>query len=239
MSCMPVKDPDMWSSPQALGKSDRLMQRYKFLPMAMALLALAASCSSKSNGHALPTTVPSTLNIGSTSTTGPPTSTPSSTGTPPTSSLPHPTATTVQTAPVPTTVSTSGTRCLTTELAVSPSGNGAAAGSTLYYYAVVNMSNHSCTLSGFFGMEPFDTAGHAIPVTLVRQTIPGRGNITLVSRGHGTLTFSSGGAVAGDCKVAATLHITPPDETDFLAIAAGGFTVCGNGTVFVQQVTSP
>lgn len=130
------------------------------------------------------------------------------------------------------------TRCHTSELSATLSEGDAAAGNRYSTLTFTNKARRTCTVYGYGGLQPLDTARKQLDVTLSRNAT--QGGPTLV-------TLEPGGTVARTihwtvvptgttkCPEGAYAEIIPPDETDPLVVPFAFGPICGgkmDGTPF-------
>jgi hypothetical protein len=189
--------------------------------------SLLAACSSGS-----PTS------SSSTSTTKAPTSTTSTTAAP---------ASTTSTTAVPASTTSTGpggpTQCPTTSLTPSIFGSSGAAGTIETTITLTSSATTSCTLAGYPGLQMLNSAGAALPTTVVRG-----GNYSFTNFPATTVSLAPGQAlyfnmgysdvVSGSqtsCPVSASLQVTPPNSFTSLTVAAQ-LGPCDNGSITVSPV---
>jgi hypothetical protein len=139
-------------------------------------------------------------------------------------------------------------RCHTGGLRISFVRSEGAAGTIYDDFAIVNTGQRPCTLYGFVGMLMLDSAGRPLTTHVIRNGGPG-------SRFSPSLVLLQGGQGAGfeaiwsdvprgsaaDCRDAARLEITPPDEFDHVVIPVTGWYLgpCAGGQINVTAVALP
>jgi hypothetical protein len=132
-------------------------------------------------------------------------------------------------APSPTKATPVGTRCHTSELTASFGRQDAGAGQRYTTIVLGNRSGRTCTVYGYGGMQPLDSAKRQLPVTLTRdrsrrptpvRLAPGSQVSKVI---HWTVVPSG----AQECPRPAYAAVTPPDETDPIVIAWPFEEVCG------------
>ena len=171
----------------------------KGLPLGLALVAAASSCSSGSQHSA----------AGGSSTTSPAATTePTASGTP----IVAPTST------VPTTATTPGPpRCATSVLAASLTGASGAAGSTYYTLVLANHGSAPCVLQGYPGVSFVTSAGgQQIGAAAARISGPAPSVTVAPGRSAGAvLQISVASNFGSGCQpaLAAGLRVFPPDQT--------------------------
>jgi hypothetical protein len=131
--------------------------------------------------------------------------------------------------PSPTTETPVGTRCHSSQLSASFGPQDAGAGQRYATIVLGNRSGRTCTVYGYGGMQPLDSAKKQLPVTLTRdrsrRPVPVRlapgAQVSKVI--HWTVVPSG----AQECPRPAYAAVTPPDETDPIVIAWPFEEVCG------------
>lgn len=155
---------------------------------------------------------------------------PPATGTPD-SGTPAPESSSPEATPV-------STRCHTSELSAALAGGDAAAGNRYAKLTFTNKGARTCTVYGYGGLQPLDTAKKELPVALTRDANQGGPKLlslapgTTVSR---TIHWTVVGAGGTTCPEGAYAEIIPPDETDPLVVAYAFGPICGgkmDGTPF-------
>jgi Protein of unknown function (DUF4232) len=187
-----------------------------------AALVAAAGCGGDGTtiGSAAPTSTATTSDPGSTP-PQPTESEPGSSGAAPTSAAPE------------TTTSGAGatsTRCHTSELAASFGSGDAGAGNRYATLTLTNRSARTCTIYGYGGLQPLDSAKKQLSVTLVRD--PGHApKLVRLAPGAGVGRTIHWGVVPSgtqtSCPTPAYASIIPPDETDPLVVAWKLGPICG------------
>ncbi|MHB8576874.1 MAG: DUF4232 domain-containing protein [Dehalococcoidia bacterium] len=139
-------------------------------------------------------------------------------------------------------------RCHTSALALAFSGSEGAAGHIFDTFSLVNQSATACTLYGFVGAQMLDGQGRPLPTRVVRNggmfsNQPGPAQVALQAGGVASFQAEWGDVPTGNqaaCPSAARLEVTPPDETTFLILDLGGFSLapCGSGTIDVTPVVA-
>lgn len=140
-------------------------------------------------------------------------------------------------------------RCHTAQLAVSETGTEGAAGHIVDTFSLVNRSGVACTVYGFVGAQMLDAQGAPLPTRVVRNgglfvTQPGPTEVVLQPAGAATFQAEWSDVPTGDetvCPAAARLEVTPPDETAFLTLDLGRFSLapCAAGTINVRPLRPP
>lgn len=178
------------------------------------LLMLLTACSSSGRGSAPPATSTATT----TPTSAPVTSAPS---------------TSVATTAVG---STSGiARCATSGLTLRPNTASAATGHALHVFELRNTTSAPCRLTGYPGVRVLDAAGATLADAqrtggFILPDVP-PSTVTVGAGQSAYFGVESSNVCQGgpDPVPAATLRVTPPDETTSLTVAAI-LNVCPGGT---------
>lgn len=129
-------------------------------------------------------------------------------------------------------------RCHTSMLGGSMGRVEPGAGQRYAELILTNTSGTACRLYGYGGLQLVDAAGNPLPTELTRSPNPGPALIEL-SPGeaasatlHWTAVPHEGEPTDGPCQpTPAAAQITPPDETDWLAVSWTGGPVCGGGDI--------
>lgn len=119
-------------------------------------------------------------------------------------------------------------RCHTADLAVTNDGGQGAAGSFLGVMVFRNVSQATCTVDGYAGLLRLDASHHPLPTTVVRDG-PGKPTLVrLAPQDQASFAYRYGETPqdGAPCPPAATVEVTPPDETTHVDVTPGGFAVC-------------
>jgi hypothetical protein len=197
--------------------------RIRTLLAAAALIAVAGcNADGSTGGTALPvgeSSAPTTAAAPTTTAAPTPAARPAS---PSASSAPSAAPSASRAAPV-------STRCHTSELTASFGRVDPGAGQRYATIVLGNRSGRTCTVYGYGGMQPLDSAKRQLPVMLTRvrsrrptlvRLAPGSQVSKLI---HWTVVPSG----AQECPRPAYAAVTPPDETDPIVIAWPFEEVCG------------
>jgi hypothetical protein len=135
-------------------------------------------------------------------------------------------------------------RCTTSGLALRANGGSAATGHALAVFELRNTSSKPCRILGYPGVRVLDASGATLTDA---QRAPG---FILDDRPPAAVTVSAGQVAyfgvesanvcqgGGDPKPAASLRVTPPDETAALTVAATVNVCPGTPSVLVSPVRS-
>lgn len=167
---------------------------------------------------------------------------------------PVPTAapTTVPAAPAPTAAPTPTAapapapaavyRCLTDDLRLTLGQTRGAAGQFARFFLLTNISQQSCGLIGFPGMQMLDAKGAALPTDVVRT---GTKWPTVILAPGGVASFEAiweNGfgytTPPPSCAFPARMEVTPPNAYTSLEVGVQGMEVCSNGLLEVTSVVS-
>jgi hypothetical protein len=130
------------------------------------------------------------------------------------------------------------TRCHTSELSASFSEGDAAAGNRYSTLTLTNKAGRTCTVYGYGGLQPLDTAKKELPVTLARNGAQGGPELVTLAPGKGvsrTIHWTAVPTGSATCPTGSYAEIIPPDETDPLVVPFAFGEICGgtmDGTPF-------
>ncbi|MDQ2759184.1 MAG: DUF4232 domain-containing protein [Actinomycetota bacterium] len=119
-----------------------------------------------------------------------------------------PPATNTVTAPSPTPASSTGGPPRCSELAATDDG-GQGAGGT-YYGRVTfrNVTDQTCVLGGFAGLQHLDPAGRPLPTNVIRD---GSSHlVTLAPQARASFAYRTSDGATGPCQDAPRMEVTPP-----------------------------
>ncbi len=122
------------------------------------------------------------------------------------------------------------TRCHTSDLSASLAAGEPGAGQRYATLSLTNTSHRTCTVFGYGGLQPLDSAKKQLPITLIRDTGRQPKQIQLAPRTsvgrtiHWTVVPSG----SAPCPTPAYASIIPPDETTALVIGWTLGPVCRN-----------
>lgn len=142
----------------------------------------------------------------------------------------EPPAATSPPAPTASEASSVSTRCHTSELGAAFTAADAAAGNRYATLVLTNKVQRTCTIFGYGGLQPLDTAKKQLPLTLLRDT--GHGGPKLVRLAPGatvarTIHWTAVRTGTQKCPEGAFAAIIPPDETDPLVVRYEFGEICG------------
>ncbi|MFJ5289206.1 MULTISPECIES: DUF4232 domain-containing protein [unclassified Streptomyces] len=132
---------------------------------------------------------------------------------------------------------TASTRCRSSELSLSVGDDHPGAGQENFALVLTNTSSHTCTVSGFPGLEFVDNGGSQVSVDPERTGSSG-GPVKVApgATAWAPLSFTNP-EVSGSGKVTPpTVRVTPPDETAPLIVPWNGGPVPSDGKVSAPQV---
>jgi hypothetical protein len=157
----------------------------------------------------------------------------------PTTTTVAPTTTTV----APTTAPVSGI-CQPSQLHITQSGGGGAAGTNERTFSVKNVSSTTCTLYGYPGLLLLGPGARAEPTNAVRG-----GGLSFESIGPSTVTLTPGDTayfnigysdvttVNTTCSTATAIQVIPPTDTSHVVVAVSPHILaCDNGTLHESAV---
>jgi hypothetical protein len=130
-------------------------------------------------------------------------------------------------------------RCHTGDLALALGPVSPGAGQRYVTAVLTNRSSHACWTYGYIGMRLVDGTGRPVPTELVRQPSPAPAMVSLAPGGtvYAVLHWTVVQAVdetATPCEpVAASVQVTPPDETTQLVVGWAYGPVCQHGRIDV------
>jgi hypothetical protein len=137
-------------------------------------------------------------------------------------------------------------RCHTPQLSVEFVDADAGAGHINDRFRLTNISDAACNVYGFVGAQMLDAAGQPLETRIVRNggffsNQPAPSDVPLEPGASGYFWMLWSDVPTGEetsCPTAARLEITPPDETAFLEIDLGAYTLapCNAGTIDVTPV---
>jgi hypothetical protein len=137
-------------------------------------------------------------------------------------------------------------RCHTPQLSVAYVDADGAAGHITDRFRLTNTSDAACNVYGFVGAQMLNGAGEPLPTRIVRNggffsNQAGPSDVPLPPGASGYFWMLWSDVPTGNetsCPAAARLEITPPDETTFLVIDLGPYTLapCNSGTIDVTPV---
>jgi hypothetical protein len=202
------------------------------MALAGAILAVVAAvtlsaCSSSPNKSAGGTTT-TTAARGTTTTAGGNGTTSSTTSTSTTTSAP------------------ASTTCQASQLSLSAQLGNGAAGQIEQNISMRNTSSTSCTLSGYPGMQLYDSSQNPIPTNVVRGMqnfgTPAANSpaelVTLLPGALASFTVHYSDVPVGNetsCPTSASAHVTPPNDTTSATVSLQ-IAPCNGGTVHVSPV---
>lgn len=148
-------------------------------------------------------------------------------------------ATTTTTSTTSTTVVTA--TCQMSELDITQTGGGGAAGTDERTFSLVNTSTSTCTLYGYPGLLLLGPSATAEPTTVDRG-----GGLTFENVAPSTVTLAPGATayfnvgysdVTPPCSTATAAEVTPPTNTTHAVVSLSQhITACSNGTLHVSAI---
>ena len=188
----------------------------RYLVPGIAAALLLSACGGDGDGTTIGSAAPATPSITA--------SEPAAT----TAASPTPTRTSESTTPESTPVDT---RCHTSELAATIGAGDAAAGNRFATLSLKNTSGRTCTIYGYGGLQPLNSAGTQLPLTLKRDATAGAPRLVRLSPGTSIGRTIHWGAVpsgTAKCPTASSATVIPPDETDPLSVRFDFGEICGS-----------
>jgi hypothetical protein len=138
---------------------------------------------------------------------------------------------------------TTSTTCQPSQLAVTESGSGGAAGTIEDTFTLTNTSTTTCTLYGYPGMALLSASGSELPTNVIRggglnfeNIAPTFISLSPTQSSLFNLGFSDVVQGTTGCSVASQVEITPPNDYSFLTVPVTTIDACGNGTMHVSAV---
>jgi hypothetical protein len=129
-------------------------------------------------------------------------------------------------------------RCHTADLAAALGRPDAGAGNRYAVLTLTNTSDRPCVVFGYGGVQLLDAAGKQVPTRQVRDPRQKPQRVLLAPRAvaestlHWGVVPAGNESTTGDCQpTAATLLVTPPDETEPLRIPWSFGPVCQQGRI--------
>jgi hypothetical protein len=209
-----------------MGSTFRMKTGAAVAAWAVAALAALAGCGSTQSGTRAGTGALSTLPASTSSTVGTTPSTVGNTGVPTSTTPPATAAGTSPGAATTTAAPAAAKGCLAGQLAIEIGPANGAAGSVGYTNDFKNVSNTTCTLYGYPGLQMLNASGQPIPTDAIRATsvtvppVPEK-LVTLIpgSKADFDMGFAaSTGYGSAQCPTSTRVEFTAPNDFQSLTV---------------------